>query len=310
MSGPDDQPMIDDYWLCGWRLRSELSLPALRSWPGPAGEPAGDPDVICTVGPLPDSLPPFGPPERYSAVAADGTALIDHAVARVLISEGRRVRVEPRLGGSALEIMMLGPVAGFLGHQRGLLPLHGVGVARGGAALVLCGPTGAGKSSLGALLSRRGFSVLNDDVAMVATEAAGRPEVRPGAARVKLAVPVFEAFGWPVEGVKAAEGLRWLATGPAEVAPVPLAAVVSLEPDHGPDIDPGIGRAAVTGGLAAGLVLADVYRPTLARRMGRAPALLTQVTALTGAIRVWRLWYPGGTGSLATVADLIADSVW
>lgn len=48
-----------------------------------------------------------------------------------------------------------------------LEPLHGSSVCAGDGALLLLGPTGAGKSSLAAALDARGYSLLCDDTAAV-----------------------------------------------------------------------------------------------------------------------------------------------
>ena len=106
--------------------------------------------------------------------------------------------------------------------------LHAAAVARGGHALALVGPMGAGKSTLAAGLVQRGWDYLTDEV--VAIEA-GR--VRPYAKPCSLGDPpaALGPLGWtPPAGAApylAGGGLvPARALGSVAPAPVPLAGVV------------------------------------------------------------------------------------
>lgn len=59
---------------------------------------------------------------------------------------------------------LLEPVLAFLLRQRGVLVLHASAVDVGGRGVVVCGPAGAGKSSVAAALVAGGAALLSDDV--------------------------------------------------------------------------------------------------------------------------------------------------
>lgn len=65
-------------------------------------------------------------------------------------------------------------------QSRGLIRLHSAAVAAGGAAIVLPGPMGAGKSTLAAGLVRRGLGYLTDEVVAIdPANATVRPYPKP-----------------------------------------------------------------------------------------------------------------------------------
>lgn len=76
--------------------------------------------------------------------------------------------------------------------QRGELPLHTSAVVTpdGGGAVLVAGVPGAGKSTTAALLIRRGWSILNDDISRVTFED-GVPMAWPGFQSLKLGEAVL-----------------------------------------------------------------------------------------------------------------------
>jgi hypothetical protein len=69
--------------------------------------------------------------------------------------------------GEALRMVRYEVVLSFMAARPDLLWLHAGAVARGGGALLIVGPGGAGKSTLATALLRKGFRYLGDDVAPI-----------------------------------------------------------------------------------------------------------------------------------------------
>jgi hypothetical protein len=80
---------------------------------------------------------------------------------------------------------LLGPIAGFVLRLRGVVCLHASAVALRGRAVVLLGPSEAGKSTTAAAFARLGFPVLSDDIVAL-SERNGRLPVQPGSPRLRL----------------------------------------------------------------------------------------------------------------------------
>ena len=80
---------------------------------------------------------------------------------------------------------LMGPLLGFVLRQRGVLCLHASLVAVDGQALALLGPVGSGKSTTAAALAQRGYGILSEDVAAVASTPDGFV-AHPGYFRIRL----------------------------------------------------------------------------------------------------------------------------
>jgi hypothetical protein len=89
--------------------------------------------------------------------------LLDLTPAMIQCPEGCDV-IEPRLLGSYLELMLLNAA---LERAPGLAAAHAGVVAHKGQAALVCGDSGAGKTTLTLALLRQGCAYLSDEVALV-----------------------------------------------------------------------------------------------------------------------------------------------
>ncbi|MFI5232074.1 MAG: hypothetical protein ACHQSE_06140 [Gemmatimonadales bacterium] len=71
------------------------------------------------------------------------------------------------------ETYLLGPVLGFAQRLMGMLCLHASAVVVDGAAIALCGPAHAGKSTTAGAFAAAGFGVLADDMTAVRASPGG-----------------------------------------------------------------------------------------------------------------------------------------
>lgn len=153
-------------------------------------------------------------------------------VARYDVRDGREIVVRAEIGGrpDAVRLGLLASAWGALLGQRGALALH-AGVVRrpGGEALAFCGASGAGKSSMVAMLLRRGFALVSDDLSRVETTDGERPRVWPSAPRLKLTSETAGILGWSDRSTTLAdEKLHVPWSGPRAEAPLPLGQVYVL----------------------------------------------------------------------------------
>jgi hypothetical protein len=166
-------------------VRSEWPLPELPRWDGD-DRPV---DVDIRVGHVPAVLP--GTVAANPLVQVNDRGWLRYTVQDVadyLVRDGREVIIDTRLarGAPDVALFLLGSVLGFLSHQRGLFPLHASCVAVEGQAIALVGHSGAGKSTIAALLLAEGARLLSDDVTVIDIHAPGGPLVLPGFPRQKL----------------------------------------------------------------------------------------------------------------------------
>ena len=100
---------------------------------------------------------------------------------------GNRVEYAPEDGASraSLEVYLNGSVYGAILHQRRILPIHGSSFVEKGLGIMLCGESGAGKSSLTAAFCLDGAEFLTDDVTPIVFKNQ-LPEILPLSDRIKL----------------------------------------------------------------------------------------------------------------------------
>jgi len=117
-------------------------------------------------------------------------------VARYLASDGRALTIAPELGADAREIdrFALSTPLAALCLQRGLPALHAATVVGPAGAVVLCGDSAAGKSTLAAALMLRGWSVLADDLTPIGIGAEGACVAQPTASHLTLWPDALDAL--------------------------------------------------------------------------------------------------------------------
>ena len=171
--------VMHTYRHSGLTVASELALP---EWEGFACA-SGKADVRILYGKGNREWPP-----EDEVAVHDGTLrfAID-GVGGWEVAGGHTIRIfpEPRAGETELRLFTLGSAWGALGIQRGLAFWHGSAVTRGGRTIFICGPQGAGKSTLAAALVGRGWALLADDLARIEPREDGAL-LHPSSQRSKL----------------------------------------------------------------------------------------------------------------------------
>ncbi|HXP79463.1 MAG TPA: hypothetical protein VN976_06135 [Verrucomicrobiae bacterium] len=185
----------------GLRIAAEVPLPGLPIQSGtrpdvqirlrdrsllPAGAPISS-DRILYVSPVLDER---GDPNLTVARLAqnDSVAFFYSDGARFIVDRlGREVCADwpDKFTLEDACTYLLGPVIAFVLRLRGVTCLHASSVVVDGRAIVLFGPAGAGKSTTAAAFALKGYSVLSDDVAVLA-DLGDRFLVQPGYPRINL----------------------------------------------------------------------------------------------------------------------------
>lgn len=297
------------YHLCGFVVRSELALPELRRLDDGALPAGAEPDLDIRFGSVPAHLEGSDHVRRWFETRGAGEILIRPPdIGRFLLTAPGTVRIDPAPATveKDLRAILFGSVLGAFIQMRGLLPLHASAVTFADGVVAFAGASGAGKSTMAAFLSERGHQTVADDVCVVDTAGAA-PMVRPAIARLKLWGASMDALGKPrLEANR--DTLRWekyhVRQDP-EVAARPLRAIVALEQAPGPH--PAL--QPLTGAEALTAVLANAFRPEIARCLGLMPEIFRQSAAAAAAVPLFRLDRPWDLGRIATIVDLL-ESTW
>lgn len=230
----------DDYRLCGWRVRSDLPQPDLLPW---MGAPLAPVDLHIELGAVEERLGDLLYEGPILQLGADGTcrfAIEGVAVYRIS-PDGCSIRVQPRVPEDfpALRTFLLGSVLAIACQRRGVLPLHACCVRlptpSGDVAVAFSAPSGVGKSTLASAFIRRGYSILADDMTLLAIDSQQGTLALPTFPRVKLWGDALERFGYrsgSVERVR--QGMDKFSVGLqsadfSDAAPLELAALYHVE---------------------------------------------------------------------------------
>ena len=108
-------------------------------------------------------------------------------IARYRVQNGNKVFIHPHENSddSSVKLFLDGSALGAVLHQRGILPFHGSSFEMNGLGTIICGNSGAGKSSVAAAFCQNGAQIINDDISPVRI-AAESTNILPIKTRIKL----------------------------------------------------------------------------------------------------------------------------
>jgi hypothetical protein len=289
------------YRLATFKVESDLALPDLAPWDGPAAAPA---DIAFRLGTVPPGLEA---PDRVEAIfqtrGRNEYLLTLPGTGRILIRNGCEVTVDAERDADPVNMraLLTGPIQAVLWHQRGLLPLHANAVVIGGRAVALAGNAAAGKSALAATLAQHGHENLADDICVVDV-AAPRVMALPGVASLRLWQDTLNELGI------ASDGLYPALLGKEKFfvdhwrrcrAPRELTTVIVLH--RRTNVPLAIERLS---GIAAVGVLRDlVHTRRPASALGRDTEIFAALAKmLASGVTVWRLTLPDNPACLGDAA--------
>ncbi|MDQ1090751.1 hypothetical protein QE400_000164 [Xanthomonas sacchari] len=296
-----------DYLLCGWRVRSTLSLPELPPWLAAASADVGV-DVLIEETQVPDRLDPTEPPGTWLSIGTDGSVLLQVPdLVRIHVQGGRFIRVQ-RLDrdDDGWRLFLLGSALGYLCLQRGLFPLHAACLRVGERTLAIAGHSGAGKSTLSAVLLQRGHRLLSDDLTVIQDDDHGIT-VLPAFPRLKLWHDTLHALHISSDGLpQVRQGMDKFDLRPHagfDATPAPLDAIVLLQDAP----EPRLQRCSPAAALP--LLHANLARPQAAARLGLRATTFAQAAAIARQVPIWRLQRPRRFEALEATADLIESGL-
>lgn len=263
-----DASRFHSYRACGLWVASEVELQSLiPAEPKPEGA-----DIVISRGEVPAELAGEtlnrGPNWQHTKAAF---LLRLPGIARFLIEDARRIVFATEDGKDDADItaFLTGSVMGLLLHLRGRVVLHASAVLVGGKAVLFCGNSGAGKSTMAAALSKRGYTMLSDDICVLEQTRNGPPIVYSDGRKHKLwqgAIDRLDLAGMQGQEVRRKLSKFFVEPGATHTEGAPLAALyelyeelvtgeISLEPTALAD--------------AATVVLRNAFRPRIVWHLGQ-----------------------------------------
>ena len=172
------------YILCGWNTRSDIPLTNMPT----CLRGHEKVDVLIQIAPGISAIP-----KRLDR--SDGY-VFEHSIERSFIGvehiadfevvRGEQISIWPVAGATNkdIELCLFGLVWGTLCHQRGTLPLHASAILTRRGITAFVGRSGAGKSTIAALMNTLGYELATDDILSVSSQPV--PGAWPYLRRLKL----------------------------------------------------------------------------------------------------------------------------
>lgn len=280
-----DQLRLHRYRISGLRVESEAELPGV----GALSE-KGVPDVTIRMGAVPAALADATAKGPTWEIAPGHFLLRIDGIARFLLREGRQITCDLDFGATAEDaaVFLLGTAFGILLHQRRQTVLHASAVRVGHKAVLFCGASGAGKSTIAAALGQRGYPLLNDDVCAISIHEAV-PMVHPDGRKLKLwAEAVKELDLAARRGAAVRNKLAKYYVEPEHVFndAVPIGAIYALQEARPPEVAGIVQPNVVDGAL---IIQRNAYRPLLVDKMGLKANYFEAAVAIARMAGVYQL---------------------
>lgn len=164
------------YQLFGLKLKTDLEFKQLITDIG-----YGEPDVTITSGSIPEDIIQKETKRKYEF--GEKISWLSNKTCRLMVESGNQIIYSLKEGGNSeyLRNYILGWGMSMLALQRGILAIHCSAVTGERGAILICGESGAGKSTMTTAFLENGYRLMADDMAFV--------EVKPG--EKALASPAF-----------------------------------------------------------------------------------------------------------------------
>jgi hypothetical protein len=291
------------YRIAGMTVSSEIPLPGARpdAWTGVC-------DVVMRQAPTPVHLdnPDISRPSWEAG--QDQYLMRAPGVARFLLSGGREIifETEPGTPPTDCAAYLLGSIFGALLHQRRLIVMHASAVQADGKAVMFCGRSGLGKSTLAAALSQRGWPLLGDDVSAIAFDGEGLPCLQADTRQLKLTAESIAALDL---GARRGAAILRRATKyfvePLEsvdsgACPLGAVYVLAFDPQAAAARIDRLNAAEALRGLRG-----DAYRPAIVRRTGQTQRYFEAAAMIASKVPVCRLTRGPHLIALPQLADLV-----
>lgn len=172
------------YRAFGLSWRSDIALHYFAADPAPPEQPDIDVRRRDAALPRPGALRWF----RRSTIHADGIRFNRDGALLADIVDGREIVYVPGPDWTgAMPTVFYSTIAALTLAWRGALPLHASAVEVDGAAVLICGATGAGKSTLAAAMVAAGAAFVADDLCVAWPHGADGPaHLAPGRPGMRL----------------------------------------------------------------------------------------------------------------------------
>jgi hypothetical protein len=311
---PTELPLFDNnknnlyaYVANGIPLHSEIEFPELK--PGPNSS-----NVTIRLGKVPSHIE--NPTYEGAASQAGGNKYLlkIRNVATYFLEKKEdqyQITIEILEGVemSEVRIFVLSSMLGALAHMQGFLPLHASGVVVNGKAILFCGKSGLGKSTLCAALYQKGYDFVTDNLAAIFIDEHGKPMVHPSYSHFRLWEDSLKKLGeFSNDIIKmrdAVEKYNLILEDQLQEGAIPLHKIYHLNHrfENKITIEPMKGRQK------ADIIVNETFRIKLLNGLGRHEHYFNLLNQICSKTEVAKIYRPVDTFLLEELAQAILKDV-
>ena len=228
------------------------------------------------------------------------------------VKEGKEITIELQddADDKSVRLFLLTNAMAALLHQRNKVALHAGAVVTNDGLIIICGDSGAGKSTTISALQQKGYKVFADDVVVLEEDAQGKVIAFASYPTIKLWEDSLEKLGVGElsEEAKLREHVAKYKLHFHEeftTEPLPVARVFVLKKNEAltaPTLQP------LTGVQAFTELYSNLYRTSLMNSLEKRNLLFNSISGLAGKIPVQQIERPIEGNSIEKVLALIQNA--
>lgn len=269
-------------------------------------------DVTIRLGKVPQTLSGNDIVTKGRLSMSPTEYLLHLPICSYYVKDGETITIE--LQGDAddksVRLFLLTNAMAALLHQRNKVALHAGAVVTQDGLIIICGDSGAGKSTTISALQQKGYKVFADDVVVLEEDANGKVIAFASYPTIKLWEDALEKLGVGelTEEAKLREHVAKYKLHFHEeftTAPLPVARVFVLKKNEArtePSIHPLTGLKAFTE------LYSNLYRTSLMNSLEKRNLLFNSISGLAGKIPVQQIERPTEGNSIEKVLTLIQNA--
>lgn len=268
-----------------------------------------DVNIIC--GKCPKTLDNIKVSNYYYTVCENEAMFSPDECGTFYIKDGNTIIIEPidNCNYQHLKAYLFSRSFAILMFQRNTVALHGSSIIFGDKAYAFCGHSGAGKSSLSAALTLKGYNLLSDDLSVLAFDKNNKPLIHSGFSHNKLCEDTMKHFNISSENLVKVDNFANKYAIPSLKTFVnttfPLSVLIELNIDYKNTYDNNVHLEEIHGQEKLQIVFRNIFRYQLLDDVGFKPQYLKQCLNIVKNIRIFKLTRPDKLFTLDKQIELI-----
>lgn len=268
-----------------------------------------DVNIIC--GKCPESIADAKVSNYYYTVSDNEAMFSPEECGKFYIKDGNTIIIEPinTCNYQHLKAYLLSRSFALLMFQRNTIALHGSSIIFGDKAYVFCGQSGAGKSSLSAALTLKGYDLFSDDLSVLTFDENNKPLIHSGFSHNKLCEDTMKHFNISPENLVKVDNFANKYAIPSLKTFVnttfPLLVLIELNIDNKNTYDNNVHLEEIHGQEKLQIVFRNIFRYQLLDDVGLKPQYLKQCLNIAKNIRIFKLTRPDKLFTLDKQIELI-----